>query len=70
MVNNYVIPLTCIVPYIISPCKCCHCNVMSSSFLRYVYRDGLLLTTGDAGGCIKTWDIRTGQCIMALANVV
>eukprot|EP01134_Creolimax_fragrantissima_P007336 CFRG7336T1 len=29
----------------------------------YVYRDGQLIITGDAGGKIKTWDVKTGRCI-------
>jgi hypothetical protein len=35
---------------------------------RYVYRDGLLLTTGDASGHIKTWDVRTGEWATAVRD--
>ncbi|KAJ3109638.1 hypothetical protein HDU97_003065 [Phlyctochytrium planicorne] len=34
----------------------------------HVFRDGTHVVTGDSAGYLKTWDIRAGKCMQAIAN--
>ncbi|KAI8906182.1 WD40-repeat-containing domain protein [Powellomyces hirtus] len=34
----------------------------------YVYRDATYVLSADAAGQLKTWDVRTGKCVNAVAN--
>ncbi|KAJ3043058.1 hypothetical protein HDV00_005966 [Rhizophlyctis rosea] len=34
----------------------------------YAYQDGTYVTSADAGGFLKTWDVRSGKCIQSVLN--
>ncbi|KAL7746238.1 hypothetical protein RI367_004059 [Sorochytrium milnesiophthora] len=34
----------------------------------YVYRDGSYVLSGDSGGQLKLWDVRTGKCVETVLN--